>query len=267
MNLIDFTSVLGQPFNITKDQTDDLVDILDEFPYFQAAHFLYLNGLKNQNSFKYNSSLKRTAAYTTDRSVLFDHITSYNYNFEINPVIDPSLESTENQESIDKIDVQDFEIVESLSKKEDETTKSSILQIGKPLQFDVTENHSFNEWLQITSIKPIIREKESISVDKLKEKEITNPVISPQRNFDLIEKFIASNPKIQPHRSGSNENVALDSIIENENLMTETLAHVYLEQKKYQKAITAFTVLSLKYPEKSSFFANQIQAIKKLQEK
>jgi hypothetical protein len=49
--------------------------------------------------------------------------------------------------------------------------------------------------------------------------------------------------------------------------MTETLAHVYLEQKKYQKAITAFTVLSLKYPEKSSFFANQIKAIKKIQNK
>jgi hypothetical protein len=49
--------------------------------------------------------------------------------------------------------------------------------------------------------------------------------------------------------------------------MTETLAHVYLEQKKYDKAITAFTVLSLKYPEKNSFFANQIEAIKQLKEK
>jgi hypothetical protein len=48
--------------------------------------------------------------------------------------------------------------------------------------------------------------------------------------------------------------------------MTETLAHVYLEQKKYEKAIAAFTVLSLKYPEKSSFFADRIEAVKKLQE-
>ena len=48
-------------------------------------------------------------------------------------------------------------------------------------------------------------------------------------------------------------------------LMTETLAKVYLEQKKYKKAIQAFKILSLKYPEKSSFFADQIQAVKKLQ--
>ena len=47
--------------------------------------------------------------------------------------------------------------------------------------------------------------------------------------------------------------------------MTETLARVYLEQKKYKKAIQAFKILSLKYPEKSGFFADQIRAVKKLQ--
>ncbi len=47
--------------------------------------------------------------------------------------------------------------------------------------------------------------------------------------------------------------------------MTETLAKVYLEQKKYKKALQAFKILSLKYPEKSGFFADQIRAVKKLQ--
>jgi len=49
--------------------------------------------------------------------------------------------------------------------------------------------------------------------------------------------------------------------------MTETLAKVYLEQKKYRKAIQAFKILSLKYPEKSGFFADQIRAVKMLQKK
>jgi hypothetical protein len=48
--------------------------------------------------------------------------------------------------------------------------------------------------------------------------------------------------------------------------MTETLARIYLEQKKYQKAIQAYEILILKYPEKSSFFANQISDIKALQQ-
>ena len=49
--------------------------------------------------------------------------------------------------------------------------------------------------------------------------------------------------------------------------MTETLARIYVEQKNYDKAIQSYRILSLKYPEKSSFFADQIQAIKVLQEK
>jgi hypothetical protein len=48
--------------------------------------------------------------------------------------------------------------------------------------------------------------------------------------------------------------------------MTETLARVYLEQKKYQKAIQAYEILILKYPEKSSFFADRILDIKHLQQ-
>jgi hypothetical protein len=49
------------------------------------------------------------------------------------------------------------------------------------------------------------------------------------------------------------------------SLMTETLAKVYLAQKKYENAIQAYRILSLKYPEKSGFFADQIKRIQILQ--
>jgi len=55
-------------------------------------------------------------------------------------------------------------------------------------------------------------------------------------------------------------------MIQPESLMTETLARIYLEQKNYKKAIQSYNILSLKYPEKSGFFADQIKAIKKIQE-
>ena len=47
--------------------------------------------------------------------------------------------------------------------------------------------------------------------------------------------------------------------------MTETLARVYLEQKKYKKAIQAYKILSLKYPEKSGFFADRLKMVEKIQ--
>ena len=54
--------------------------------------------------------------------------------------------------------------------------------------------------------------------------------------------------------------------LHHEGFMTETLARIYLEQKNYDKAIKSYKILSLKYPEKSSFFADQIKAVKQLQE-
>ena len=47
-------------------------------------------------------------------------------------------------------------------------------------------------------------------------------------------------------------------------MVTETLAKVYIRQKHYDKAIKAYEIMKLKYPEKSSFFADQISEIRKL---
>ncbi|MEO1032343.1 MAG: tetratricopeptide repeat protein, partial [Bacteroidota bacterium] len=51
-----------------------------------------------------------------------------------------------------------------------------------------------------------------------------------------------------------------------ESLMTETLARIYLEQKNYDKAIQSYKILSLKYPEKSSFFADQIKWVEEVKD-
>jgi len=259
MNLIEFSNNLKDPRSTSIEQTRSLENILEEFPFFQAAHFLYLNGLKNKNSFRYNNYLKKTAAYTTDRSVLFDFITSYDFNFQDKleeKKINPTLELK--KEKLSEVVVIENK-VEKTSKGVIPTKETEILEIGKPLKFDNNETHSFSEWLQISSIIPIQRKKSA-------KEDIILPKPS-KSNFDLIDNFISNKSKIKPTISSSNSNIAIDSITENESLMTETLAHVYLEQKKYQKAIMAFTVLSLKYPEKSGFFANQIKAIKTLQEK
>ena len=80
MNTSNFINLLHQPDAMSTKDIADVRSVIDEFPYFQSARALYLKGLNKKSSFKYNQELKITAAYTTDRSVLFDFITSEVFN-------------------------------------------------------------------------------------------------------------------------------------------------------------------------------------------
>jgi virulence-associated protein VapD len=150
------------------------------------------------------------------------------------------------------------------STTDEETTETKLaeekLELGKPLNFSTNEKHSFQEWLQLSRIQPIVREKE--------EQTNSNSLNETQKKkLELINKFIETNPKIPAVKSETTSNATLDLNKEDHSmLMTETLAKVYLEQKKYQKAIQAYEILILKYPEKISFFADRISDIKILQQ-
>ena len=111
--------------------------------------------------------------------------------------------------------------------------------------------YSFNQWLQLSTKKPIIRE--------VSEENNSN------ENQQIIEKFIQNNPKIEPLAKDKSVSVSITKNKQDSSLMTETLAKVYLEQKKYENAIQAYRILILKYPEKSGFFADQIKRIQILQ--
>ena len=62
------------------------------------------------------------------------------------------------------------------------------------------------------------------------------------------------------------EDLSQKSLTPTDELMTETLAKVFVKQKKFENAIQPYHILSLKYPEKNSLFANQIKKIKRLQQ-
>ncbi|MEL6917219.1 MAG: hypothetical protein AAFO99_05755, partial [Bacteroidota bacterium] len=80
------------------------------------------------------------------------------------------------------------------------------------------------------------------------------------------DKFIETNPKIVPTEGTPKIDIRESVKLDKNELMTETLAKVYLEQKKYKKAVQAYKILSLKYPEKSGFFADRIKSVEKIQQ-
>jgi len=96
---------------------------------------------------------------------------------------------------------------------------------------------------------------------------INDEVPKVEKKLDLIDEFIKNSPKIEFSKDEeSGKEITIDAKIKDE-LITETLAKIYVTQKKFNKAIKAYDILSLKYPKKSSFFADQINYIKKLKSK
>ncbi len=302
MKVSEFNHLLQHPEEmIDASQTRQLDDVLESYPYFQTARALQLKGLRNLNSFKYNNALKVTAAYTADRDILFDFITSE--EFLQNSIADtisgktpPLLEKEIISEEVEPNPEAETEMIEdsedhplpqsvrdadqildpALFKSKDPEVDKELararkaeksLELGEPLPFTKKEKHSFGEWLQLTSVKSVKRSKGSSEADKPIE-EISFPLeedSSKQKRFELIDKFIEQDPKLEPTSDASQVDIKASVKMNKEELMTETLAKVYLEQKKYKKALQAYKILSLKYPEKSSFFADRIKAVKQLQ--
>jgi hypothetical protein len=428
MNTQQILQYSKYPETITISEMQNLEAVIDNFPYFQAARALYLKGLYNADSYKYNFELKKTAALTTERDVLFDFITSKNFSnlnnikniFDINvfdyevirsfpthdeimmiqenmeenhvinqnhikiesindnskshtlssmyddfdlnqselidltetrrdiesvlnpktsikatqisenksansddnqiafyeseinekksinfedtqiffneiiakPIVDNSKENIINLATENSINPTSnvFEISEETFQEEinfvniDSITKDEApftvnfepifekLKIGKPIPFEASEKHSFFEWLKITEIKPIDRQKKSENFEVQELKLDKNTTLEEKKKHEkskkiaIIDQFLETNPKISQAQKSE---IIVPKIIENidrTHLMTETLAKVYLEQKKYNKAIQAFQILILKNPEKSVYFADRIKDIKILQQ-
>ena len=294
MNTKTYLYLLANPQKISQEHQDELSVLIEEYPYFQSARALQLKGLKNSNNYLYNDSLKLTAAYTADRNVLFEYITSdhfiqneiseliqqhdesvieievvsENISKQVSIEIDNQIKELKKAEAILNPDLfhrKEGYINELVEANKTEATPSikEILEVeleeNQPLDFTKEDGHSFSEWLKLTSATPIIREeiKENSSINK--------------RNLDLIDKFIQDKPKLKQGvnstKTGANnesqKNLASQYSRTSEALMTETLAKVYLQQKNFKKALQAYHILSLKYPEKSGFFADQIRAVNK----
>lgn len=267
MNVSEFLNLLQNPDTVlSSEQTRQLEELLVEYPYFQAARALYLKGLKTQESYKYNNELKKTAAYTTDREVLFEFITSESFNKhqleeKASPSTDLILKNVQLDEGSDdnSVAIEDKQNshADGMEIEPEFDLEENVIELAeteKPLSINQGEKHSFLEWLQLTSSHSNYK-----TVSQEQSKEI-------KKKFELLDRFIENNPKIVPKETEKVQEINIKESLklDKEEVMTETLANIYVEQQKYKKAIKAYEILSLKNPEKSSFFADRIKAVEKL---
>ncbi|MFM1772643.1 MAG: hypothetical protein RLZZ71_1785 [Bacteroidota bacterium] len=141
------------------------------------------------------------------------------------------------------------------------------------------ESNPLFTWLRSVSdseesdeeIKEEIREvnkgEEQISIevkeDKRREEKVRQSNEAVQPSIDLIEKFIAAEPRITPGKVEQYTGVsfAKDSLEENFDWVTETMAKLYAAQGKIDRARKAYKRLIQLHPEKKIHFENQLKAL------
>ena len=231
MNNLEFTTLIKEFDPNSSKSSNDLEILTKIYPYFQTAHFLYVKSLQSQEKINFNTILEKTAAITYDRNLLMNWINEKH-------------KTTSKDSKISKKEI----IFKSTNKKKSLNKKENV----KEFDFK-SKKLSFTEWILLSNNKPFnnIDLKDSQSVD----------------NWKIINSFLKKEPKITNMENSESDSVIdLSSISDfsDEELMTETLAKIFIKQEKYDKAYQAYKILSLKYPEKNALFAIQINEIKKL---
>lgn len=262
-----FNQVLTQPEAIPKETYDQLVSL---YPYARVLH---------------NSA---TAYTDTPESLSLKGL--YKHPLWTAPVIIEVM--TEEGEEPSKLATQEVIIVEALEQPEVELDlKQDIEDVS--VYHDEHLPYSFLWWLNKTRMeyahtyRPYAPLKKQASMvenhlldqqirenifhlqdpeDKLSEATLNKSLAFevPKQSHSVIDRFIEEEPKISPPRPDklTSENKARQSASDRNTVVTETLAGIYTEQGLYTKAIEVYEKLSLKYPEKSAYFADRIDELK-----
>ncbi len=240
--------IMANTQSICESDIESLSSIVEVYPYFTVAQVLLSIGLELNDDKKAAKQLRLTAMMVPDRNVL-RHLMAESK--EKTTAIDlpdelgnESLQSTANgQQSLEDIVIPEID----LSKSQEELSREMILLEEKRKSLD--------------ELKLLIEQRIAELESEKKESEKDHKTLSKN---EIIDKFIAENPQISRPKQEFYDPmvVAQTSVVDKENIISETLATIYLNQGYVEKAISMYEKLSLKNPEKSVYFAELIEKAK-----
>lgn len=264
MNKTQFYTALGRPASLDEQMLPQLRSLVESHPYFQCGWMLYAKCLHNVGDIDYGNRLKQCAIRVPDRSRLFElmHETA-------RPAAAPAAPPAAAPESRPPVPDYFSDVPDELPAAAAAASTDPLLDIEMPTvpysidevdrQADaISENADcpFSDWL--------------LYMGRRSQAPQPSPKARKSRSTDLIDSFLNKEsyhiaPAEQPVADARRiEDAVRRSDSENESILTETLADIYIRQKCYAKAINIFEKLGLKYPEKSIYFADRIAQLKEL---
>ena len=243
-----FQYIIKNPQSINDNDIEMLLSLVDSYPYFTIAQVLLAVGYDLTEDKKLNKQLRLAAAMSPDRNSLRHLLAESKEKKNTCDLPDEfgneSQQTTDNgQQSLDSIIIPEID----LNKSQEELSKEMDLLEEKRKSLD--------------ELKYLIEQR---IIELEREKEEVNKEEKTLSKTEIIDKFIAENPQIsRPKQEFYNPMVvAQTSVVDKENIISETLATIYLNQGYVEKAISVYQKLSLKNPEKSVYFAELIEKAK-----
>ena len=232
--------LINHPEYLDRDTLYELRSTLALYPYYQTARLLMLQNLYLLHDPSFDEELRRAAIYITDRRVLFDMIEAAHYRVRKSPS-SPSSTSSPSSRTSALID----NFLDSLP-KEDSQLKSK----RKPTPADAAVDYV--AYLLETEGDEAVK-----SVPEMKGQALIDSFI----NSDKGRIVLNEGPLLTP-QSEKEEEIPQEAV--GEEYFTETLARIYIKQGRYSKALEIIQRLSLQFPKKNAYFADQIRFLEKL---
>ena len=260
---------MTRPEWLKVDAVKEVEQMVADYPYFAIGQALLAIAYQNTDDDRYDQQLKRTAAIMPNRDKLrlFSVIAKHRLESEtVTPNLPDEFVPTDNV----------FSSIESIDTKDEQSGSIIREKVFIIPEIDLSGSHEelSAEMALLEEKRKSIDELKAIIANRLREieeekqrKEAGKPTPKKLSRKELIDKFITENPSIsRPKAEFYNPiSVAQNSIIDQENIVSETLAKIYEQQGYVEKAISIYQKLGLKYPEKSRYFAAQMERLQESQ--
>jgi len=251
MEIQQFYQLTGKNAIASQPEVESLRNLIEEYPFFQAAIFTYLKSLYINNDESYKNELERLSISINDRRALFYYIFSEEYDQFFTETGKKDIKDDKTSILLNAF----FESRDDVATELEYTLSHSSLASTDYFSYTQSEEPEGNE-----DIKDIPEPKEAAN---LKYQNIIDSFISKSEEgeirFQMKEESGPEEENIENAKDEESEDELNEDVF-----FTETLAKIYIKQKKYEKAYKIIKHLSLNYPKKNIYFADQLNFLEKL---